>query len=233
MAHAGIIFDGDDTLWDTMPLYRNAKDRFLTLMTALGFCQADVSRAFDRNDESNVATLGFSRGRFPASMVQTYREFCRATRSSTDPQVEHSIAAIGDAVFDMPITARPSAPGVLRDLRVAFTLVLATKGDTAIQERRIAQSGLEMFFDRTYILGDKSAEAFRRIVRECALVTEQSWSVGNSVRSDIVPALEIGLKAAWVPSDTWNYEDATVPQSPRVVVCRRLAELPAIINTEK
>ena len=100
MTNKGVIFDGDDTLWDTMPLYAAARERFLEVMATLGFPRDDVGRAFDRIDEANVEELGFSRNRFPVSMVRTYRQFCAAAHRAPSHSTEQDLTAVGAAVFD-------------------------------------------------------------------------------------------------------------------------------------
>ncbi len=77
MSSAGIIFDGDDTLWETAPLYARAKKEFFARMSSLGFDPLEVKKTFQLIDIANVDRLGFSKERFPTSMAETYRLLAR------------------------------------------------------------------------------------------------------------------------------------------------------------
>jgi hypothetical protein len=88
MSSAGIIFDGDDTLWYTMPIYTKAKQEFFYEMSALGFDPQEVERAFEQTDAENVSRFGFSKRRFPTSMAETYQLFCTKHRFPLDEAVK-------------------------------------------------------------------------------------------------------------------------------------------------
>ena len=118
-------------------------------------------------------------------------------------------------------------------LDASFLLVLATKGDSDIQLRRIEQSGLAQHFHYAYVLPQKAPADYTRIVSEQNLSLDASWSVGNSIRSDINPAIEIGLSAVWIPRTTWDYESGTLMKSMRVFKCEQLGQLPDIVLPRK
>lgn len=193
MPIAGVIFDGDDTLWDTMPLYTDAKQQFFERMGGLGFSRQEVEQCFEEIDVRNVEQFGFSRNRFPSSMVQAYRELCQRHGQRVEPALESNYKQIGEEVFERPVTVFSEAKDVLSMLGREFLLVLATKGDSDIQLRRIEQSGLAQHFHYAYVLPQKAPADYTRIVSEQNLSLDASWSVGNSIRSDINPAIEIGL----------------------------------------
>ena len=230
MRSSGVIFDGDDTLWGTGHLYEVAKEEFFDEMAKLGYDRAEVEKTFERTDVGNVARLGFSRQRFPTSMADTYRLFCKQNKRVVEESIESRVKAIGYAVF----TKRPSlldrARDVLAQLRSSHMLVLATKGDRDIQRERIADSGLSSYFAATYILDQKTEREWQRIVRECDLNVAHSWAVGNSLKSDINPALQVGLSAIWVPYRGWGYEDDVRPDSSRFYEVTSLADILGIIK---
>src|SRR5438105_640686 len=91
-----LIFDGDDTLWKTMPLYSQAKRNFFHLMRSQGFATKEVEAYFEERDRTNVKTLGFSRRRFGLSMLQTYRHFSRLARRPLRKSVDTRITTIRD-----------------------------------------------------------------------------------------------------------------------------------------
>src|ERR1700688_4600773 len=123
-----LIFDGDDTLWKTMPLYTEAKEKFFNLMQKEGFVRAMVESFFENRDQKNVKTLGFSRRRFGISMQQTYRHFCREIDQPLRKPVKIQIVTIRDHIFGKKPKLVPFARSVLQSLKRRNRLILLTKG---------------------------------------------------------------------------------------------------------
>jgi putative hydrolase of the HAD superfamily len=213
MSFTGIIFDGDDTLWETMPIYTRAKREFFGEMSSLGFDPQEVENVFETTDVANVSRLGFTKHRFPSSMAETYRSFCDKYQRVAENAVEQRMRGIGYNVFDSPPMVFDSAPRVLARLRSHYKLILATKGDHEVQQSKIAQSGLADFFASIYVLDHKSERELSQILEECELDVSNSWIIGNSLKSDINPGLRLGLKAVWIPYYTWDYEEDVEPNS--------------------
>jgi len=216
MTTAGVIFDGDDTLWETMPAYAEAKQEFCKEMALLGFDPKDALNTFESIDVINVDKFGFSKHRFPISMAETYRLFCDRSSWPYDRAIERKIENIAYGIFGKALITFECAEQVLASLRSHYKLILATKGDEEIQLAKIDQSGLAHFFTSIQILDHKTEREFRRIAEECELDVSSSWVVGDSLRSDINPALEVGFRAIWIPNDAWAYEKADLPDSDRL-----------------
>ena len=145
-----IIFDGDDTLWETMPLYVRSKSRFFLAMRRLGFNRKAVEMDFEERDLRNVDRFGFSKKRFETSMVETYRSFCRSRDMVPARAFERRIKRIARSTF----TTRPKlvrhAKQLLRRLdNDRSRLILLTKGDLSVQRKRIRASGLRAFFEKS------------------------------------------------------------------------------------
>ena len=225
-----LIFDGDDTLWNTMPLYGKAKRQFFRLMESQGFNPPRVSRYLENRDRRNVARFGFSKQRFAVSMLQTYQYFCRKHRTVPSKGLQKQIQRIADSVFKSPPAVIPSATGVLRELKKTCRLILATKGDPEVQRQRISASGLKGFFEQARIVKSKKVDTFRTIVGSCKVQPCVAWSIGNSVKSDINPALQAGLNAIWIPRDTWVYEEGRPLRRGRVFKARSLRQVPKILR---
>lgn len=216
MTARGVIFDGDDTLWETMPLYTAAKAHFYRRMAELGFVEGGVPQRFEDIDVRNLAVHGFGRRRFPSSMVETYRSCCRDTYQVPRPEEERALQAIGESVFLAQPQLFPGAREVLTALHGHYRVVLLTKGDPEVQRARVEQSTLSPLFAAIYIGPDKTAEDFARVIAEQDLDANRSWSVGNSVRADINPALNVGLSAVWIPYTTWDAEHDREVASPQL-----------------
>lgn len=225
-----IVFDGDDTLWRTMPLYTKAKRRFFTLLGDLGFDAKCVEEEFEARDVSNVAAWGFTVERFRRSMVETYGAFAQRQGKTPLLRVEQRISGIAMSVARNKTRPMPRAMEVLRALHGRSRLVLLTKGEYALQERRVAESGFQEFFERVVIVEHKQRETFLRLVRELGTSAEWTWSVGDSLRSDISPAIDAGLNAVWIPQETWDYENAQLKDDQRIVRAPSIRELPGILR---
>jgi putative hydrolase of the HAD superfamily len=224
MNSAGIIFDGDDTLWETMPVYTQAKGEFFREMSTLGFDQQEVERIFESTDVANVNRLGFTKHRFPTSMAETYRSFCDKYKCLVDDVIEERMRGIGYSVFERPPVVFDHAERVLIRLRPHYRLILATKGEREVQQAKIDRSGLADLFSSIYILDHKTDKELRHIIEDSKLDVNCSWIIGNSLRSDINPGLRVGLKAIWIPYYTWDYEEDVEPNSKLVYKVDSLKE---------
>lgn len=225
-----LIFDGDDTLWRTMPLYGQAKKSFFQLMRLQGFSTKKVEAHFEKVDRSNVKTLGFSMRRFGISMQQTYRHFSRLARRPVRRSVDRKILAIRDHLFEAQPKLVPFAKNVLQSLASKNRLVLLTKGTTTIQRHRVSTSGLSHFFEKIFIVKHKDNDTFEEVLQSLKIKPGNAWSVGDSLRSDINPALRRGLNAIWIPNANWKYEEDVLFQSQRFYKVQSLRHVSGIVN---
>jgi putative hydrolase of the HAD superfamily len=202
-----VIFDGDDTLWRTMPLYTEAKRRFFTLVSRLVPTAQDIETEFEDRDHRNVARWGFTVERFRNSMVETYREL--VFRAGGTPQLsrETQISNLATSVIHRKVSPMPFARRTAETIASRARLILLSKGEYDLQKRRVSESGLTDLFERVVIVDHKDADTFRGVVSELRVPAQSVWSVGDSLRSDIQPALAAGLGAVWIPQKTWSYEE--------------------------
>jgi putative hydrolase of the HAD superfamily len=224
---AAVVFDGDDTLWSTEHLYDRARDHARELVAMAGL-DADKWEKLERKiDVENVRHLGFSPERFPTSCVQAYEAVARDRSVEPDPRVRERVRLAASAVFRQDPQPIDGAKETLENLRArGVKLALLTKGDPGLQQRRVDRSGLANLFDVIHVVTDKPAAAFRDIVAELDVDPSETWSVGNSVRSDILPALEAGLRAVWIDAHVWEHErfDGALTDE-RVVVVNDLSRV--------
>jgi putative hydrolase of the HAD superfamily len=220
------IFDGDDTLWRTEPLYDRARKRARTIVEADGF-DGDRWEALERRlDVDNVARFGHSSDRFPASCVDAYLRVAAEAARPAAASVMTAVHAAASTVFSARAPEMPHARQTLEALREKeFLLALLTKGDHAVQEDRIAQSGLETLFDVIEIVEAKTAQVILELVHQLGVSPGEVISVGNSLRSDIAPALEAGVHPVWIDAHVWEYERGGEPAGDQVLVLKDLAEL--------
>jgi putative hydrolase of the HAD superfamily len=200
-----VVFDGDDTLWATETLYDHARQRIRNMLSAVGIDGARWELVERKIDLERVATRGFAWHRFPRSCLLAFQEIePRATRATRWP-IEFAICLVALRVYFERPSLMPDVKEVLQEASRSCDLVLLTKGEPWVQHRRIRQSGLRRYFKRCVVVRDKTPETFSAIAghpngRRLAI------SVGNSLASDIEPALSAGFVGAHVDGYMWEHE---------------------------
>ncbi|MBD8064007.1 HAD family hydrolase [Devosia sp. PTR5] len=219
-----IAFDADDTLWQNEHFFRLTEQRFADLLADY----TDIPDLKDRLIASvtrNLSFYGFGMKGFALSMVETALE---VTEHRVPGRVIAEILAAGRELLSYPIETLPYVDQALGDLQDRYRLILVTKGDVFDQERKVAASGLAEYFAAIEIVSDKTRAAYERIFSQHTEGAGHTVMVGNSLRSDIIPALEAGAFAVYVPHDlTWSYEHAEEPADhPRYARLEHLGQLP-------
>lgn len=223
-----IGFDADDTLWENEQFFRMTQDRFAILLG--DFAERDhLSERLLAAERRNLGRYGFGIKGFVLSMIETAIEVTDATVPAS---VIGDLITAGQDMLSHPIQLLPHARATIETLADRHHIVLITKGDLLDQERKLAQSGLGDLFHQVEILSDKTAAAYRRIFSGPNGDPARAMMVGNSLRSDVVPALQAGSWGVFVPHDlTWAIEDADMPtDQPRFRQIDDLGQLAAIID---
>ena len=230
-AAVAVVFDGDDTLWSTEPLYDDARARAREVVAESGRCGADWEALERRIDLENVAILGYAAERFPTSCVQAYEQLVRSQGLTPDREVAERVRRAACSVFERDPLLLPEVESTLAALRSrGIRLALLTKGDPAVQSRRVERSGLRGYFDLVSIVSEKSPLNIRNVVESLGTNVESTWMVGNSVRSDVLPALSAGLRAIWIDAHVWEHERAHDQfVDDRVISASRISDVPSIV----
>lgn len=203
-----IGFDADDTLWQTETLFREAEARFLALMRNHAPAGALAARLHDAH-VGNLSRYGFGIKGFTLTLLETAMEL---GGERLPAPVLRAVLEIGQEMLTRPVELLPEARAALEALGGAFRLVVVTKGDLLDQERKIAASGLAGLFDAVEIVSDKTAQTYRHAFGRHGDGPERALMVGNSLRSDVRPAIEAGAHGVWVPHElTWAWEAAATP----------------------
>lgn len=203
-----IGFDADDTLWRNEQFFRLTEDRFVALLGAHGQA-AEISGRLLEAERRNLAFYGFGIKGFVLSMIETAIE---VTKGEVRASVIAEILAAGREMAAHPVETLPHVRETLEALAPDYRLVLITKGDLFDQERKLAASGLGELFDAVEIVSDKTASTYERIFARHGDGASRAMMVGNSLKSDILPALAAGAWAVHVPHElTWALEHAEEP----------------------
>lgn len=218
-----IALDADDTLWHNESLFRMTHQRFNELLAPWADA-AQVEHHLAAVERRNLGTYGYGAKGFTLSMMETAIELSGAAASAT---VLAEIMAAGRELMTHPIEPLPGVRAALEALAERAPLLLVTKGDLFHQESKLAASGLGALFSGVEIVSEKTADTYRRAFRRHGAAPEAAVMAGNSVRSDILPALEAGSHAALIPYPlVWAHEAAEVPHGhPRFVQLETLGEL--------
>jgi putative hydrolase of the HAD superfamily len=223
-----IGFDADDTLWQNETFFRLTQERFMTLLA--DHASADhLAERLEAAERRNLGAYGFGVKGFTLSMIETAIE---VTQARVPASVIAELVAAGREMLEHPIELLPHARAAVTDLAAAYRVILITKGDLLDQERKLAQSGLGDLFDGVEIVSHKTPEAYRAIFARHGTGADQAMMVGNSLKSDVIPALEAGSWGVHVPhGPTWALEAADPPEGHRRFhVLDDLSGLPGLID---
>ena len=223
-----IGFDADDTLWHNERFFRMTQDRFAELLAD----HTDRDHLAERllaAERRNIGHYGFGIKGFMLSMIETAIE---VTEGQVPGEVIGRILAEGREMLSHPIDLLPHAEEAVRQAAERHRVVLITKGDLLDQERKLAQSGLGDLFSAVEIVSEKTPERYVEIFARTGDGAERAMMVGNSLKSDVVPALEAGGWGVHVPHElTWALEHAEEPlEHPRFRSLASLETLSALID---
>ena len=206
-----LIFGADDTLWENNVLFEQVTADFLDWLAHPNRDRDQIRHILDDVERANCAAHGYGAKVFTRSLEDTFRRVV-----SREPRPE-DFAAIRRLVERLAWEELDIIPGVQETLAALGTrhdLVLLTKGEREEQALKIEVSGLAHLFRRSVIVPEKDAEVYRGLVADDGLDPARTWMIGNSPRSDIMPAVEAGLRAAYVPHPhTWRLEQSQLPDS--------------------
>lgn len=206
-----VLVDFDDTLVDTAPRFQNARRDLFRLLSAAGFSEADARRVHHEEvDPLMRKRFGLGPRRMEHAFRATYESLCTASAWPIDEQVAERAAALGRSVAGTPPLLNGSLDALAR-LAAAFPTALYTQaGDPEYQIGCVRECGIldVIPLERVQICERKTTEQFRRVVRDFGIGDPADvWMVGNSMRSDINPALEAGANAIYVEvADPWEFD---------------------------
>ncbi len=203
MSFKVIAFDADDTLWVNEPNYQEAEQKFCALLE--DFMPAhSISRELLKTEIENLPLYGYGVKSFMLSMIETA---IRITGKTVSLEVIEQVVQFGREVLEKPVELLEGVEETLHALHGHYRLVLATKGDLLDQERKLQKSGLEQFFHHIEIMSEKKENDYRKLIRHLDIHPHEFLMIGNSLKSDVLPVLELGGHGIHVPYHiTWAHE---------------------------
>ncbi len=190
-----IAFDADDTLWHTEHLFQDIQARLSEILDQYA-PHEQVQNRLHATEMNNIKLFGYGAKGFTLSMIETAIDISRGQVTAADI---HEIVMLGKGLLDAPLDLIDGCANVLAELQEDYRLMLITKGDVLDQRNKIEKSGLEALFERTEVVQEKDVATYGTLFREYGVNPRSLAMVGNSLRSDILPILELGGAGVHIP----------------------------------
>jgi putative hydrolase of the HAD superfamily len=207
-----LLIDADDTLWENNVYFERAIAVFIGFLNHHEYSPAEVRQALNAQERETILAHGYGLTSFTRSLVAVYE------RLSSGPVTEENaqrVRSFARSIAEQEIELLPGVAGTLAELATRHRLILMTKGDQAEQADKLARSGLAQHFSAVEIVAEKNPPTYRGVIHRHELAPHTSWMIGNSIKSDINPALAAGLHAVFLfHKDTWVLEHAALDPAP-------------------
>lgn len=199
-----IAFDADDTLWVNEPYFKEAENKFCGLLEDY-LPHHTVSQELFKTEMDNLALYGYGIKSFMLSMIET---ISKVTDNRASIELVNKAIELGKAQLQKPVEVLEGVEETLNVLQGKYRLIVATKGDLLDQERKVVKSGLSQYFHHIEIMSNKKEEDYQKLLSHLDCRPENFLMIGNSIKSDILPVLDLGGYAIHIPfHTTWAHEE--------------------------
>ena len=201
-----IAFDADDTLWVNETYFRNAEHQFAKLLAKYE-TENKIHQELFKAEIKNLKIYGYGVKGFVLSMVECALELSNYQISQ---KTVEAILNIGKKMLEEPIELLDGVEEVLQSLKGKYKLIVATKGDLLDQERKLEKSNLLSYFHHIEVMSDKKEKDYLKLIKHLDIYPSELLMIGNSLKSDVLPLIEIGASAIHVPfHTTWVHEEVS------------------------
>lgn len=198
-----IAFDADDTLWVNETFFREAEHQFAELLSPYETINK-IDQELFKKEMDNLKLYGYGIKGFMLSMIESAIEISNGNVSS---QILAQILTIGKDMLNKPVELLDGIEEVLQQLSTKYRLILCTKGDLLDQERKLKKSNLSQYFHHVEVMSEKKKEDYTKVLSHLDIAPEEFLMIGNSLKSDILPLIDIGAQAIHIPfHTTWQHE---------------------------
>ncbi|MEO1486113.1 MAG: HAD family hydrolase [Bacteroidota bacterium] len=196
-------FDADDTLWVNETYFREVEERFAELLERYE-TKNKIDQELFKMEMDNLSLYGYGIKGFMLSMIESALDL---SQNKVSPNVLWEILALGKDMIAKPVELLDGVVEVLEALKGKYRLIVLTKGDLLDQERKLEKSGLSKYFSHVEVLSDKKEHNYANLLNHLNISTSEFLMIGNSLKSDVIPILNLGGKAVHVPfHTTWAHE---------------------------
>jgi len=198
-----VAFDADDTLWVNETYFREVEHEFAKLLSSYE-TENKLDQELFKTEMNNLNFYGYGVKSFILSMIESALEL---SNNKLNPKILQKIIELGKGMLKKPIELLEGVEQTLKTLQPKYKLILATKGDLLDQERKLEKSNLSNYFHHIEVLSEKKVENYKKLLAHLEITPSEFLMVGNSLKSDVLPLLEIGANAIHIPyHTTWAYE---------------------------
>ena len=198
-----IAFDADDTLWVNEPYFRNAEEEFCELLKDY-MPEEESHKILFEIEMKNLPIYGYGIKPFALSLIEAA---IKVSNQEIPISVVSQLIVVAKRMLHMPIELIDDIELTLKELSKKYRLVMATKGDLLDQERKLIKSGLERYFHHIEVMSDKTPNQYKKLIKQLDINPTEFLMIGNSMKSDILPVLDVGAFAIHIPfHTTWEHE---------------------------
>ncbi|WP_299324279.1 HAD family hydrolase [uncultured Maribacter sp.] len=203
-----IGFDADDTLWVNETYFRDTEDKFANLLEKYE-TKNKIDQELFRTEIKNLDLYGYGIKGFMLSMIECALELSNNQISS---KTIGALLDLGKEMITQPVELLDGVEDVLKSLKDKYRLIVLTKGDLLDQERKLERSGLSEYFHHVEVLSDKKEKNYSDLLEHLQIAPNEFLMIGNSLKSDVLPLVELGARAIHVPfHTTWEHEEVKGP----------------------
>jgi putative hydrolase of the HAD superfamily len=225
-----IAFDADDTLWHNEPLFSETKKKFSQILTRYHSAEWVAGR-LDETEVRNLARYGYGVKAFALSMIETAVELTEGRISGAEIQ---QVMGLAWEMLQSPLSLLDGVRETVEGLAASHKLMVITKGDLFEQETKLARSGLGDLFSQVEIVSEKNRRTYEIIAARHRVNPHEFLMVGNSLKSDILPVVEMGGRAVYVPYETTWFHEAVAEselEGKQFFTLERISGLPALLDS--
>jgi putative hydrolase of the HAD superfamily len=207
-----LLIDADDTLWENNVYFERAIAAFISYLDHHKYSPAEVRKELNAVERETILAHGYGLSSFTRSLVTCFE---RLSPGPVTEEKSERILGFARSIAEQEIELLPGVAESLAELATRHRLILMTKGNHAEQADKLSRSGLASYFSAVEIVAEKDPATYREVIRRHELAPHTSWMIGNSIKSDINPALAAGLHAVFLfHKDTWILEHAALDSAP-------------------
>lgn len=226
-----IAFDADDTLWDNETFFLNVEKKMCEILSDYGEAQT-ISASLFETEMANMDDYGYGAMAYTLSLVENA---IKVSGGKVSANQIHQIIELGRTLLRLDASPLEGVQDSLRQLKETgnYQLVVFTKGELLTQENKLKRSGLLPYFDHVVIVSDKQEPQYRDLCKQLGIKPEELLMVGNSLKSDILPALKIGAWAVHIPYEVmWQHEVIDDFEHHRMFQLNQFSELLPLLKIE-
>lgn len=224
-----IAFDADDTLWHNEVHYQDAQEAFKQIVSPWADGET-ADQVLHETEMRNLRLYGYGIKAFVLSMIECAIQL---SKGEVEAHAIQKILTIGLNMLNAELVLQPHVKETLKSLSESYRMMVITKGDVLDQTQKVERSGLAEYFSLVEVVSDKTTESYQKIFNKYRLDPQTFLMIGNSLRSDVLPVLELGARAVHIPADTtWVHEMVSNfdESNPSYYKIDSMAELPALIT---